>query len=142
MANEHIKRHPISLVIVVVLVVQSLNHVRLLQPYGLESTRLLYPWDFPDKSTEVSCHFLLQGIFPTQGWNLGLPHCRQMLNRLSHKGSLLILPNDENPENFLQFTGYGMLIKLPGAVVTVSNKVAVVVVALILLDFDSDTSIH
>ena len=35
-----------------------------------------------------------------------------------------------------------MLIKLPGAVVTVSNKVAVVVVALILLDFDSDTSIH
>ena len=27
----------------------------------------------------VGCHFLLQGIFPTQGLNLGLPHCRQML---------------------------------------------------------------
>ena len=27
----------------------------------------------------MGCHFLLQGIFPTQGWNLGLPHCRQTL---------------------------------------------------------------
>ena len=32
-------------------------------------------------------HFLLQGIFPTQGSNLGLPHCRQTLYRLSHQGS-------------------------------------------------------
>ena len=30
---------------------------------------------------------LLQGIFPTQGLNLGLLHCRQILNRLSYKGS-------------------------------------------------------
>ena len=28
--------------------------------------RLLCPWDFPGKNTGVSCHFLLQGIFPTQ----------------------------------------------------------------------------
>ena len=34
------------------------------------------------------CHALLQGIFPTQGLNLGLPHCRQTLYRLSHQGSL------------------------------------------------------
>ena len=27
----------------------------------------LCPWDFPGKNTEVGCHFLLQGIFPTQG---------------------------------------------------------------------------
>ena len=33
------------------------------------------------------CHFLLQEIFPTQGLNLGLPHCRQMLYHLSHQGS-------------------------------------------------------
>ena len=32
----------------------------------------------------MDCHFLLQGIFPTQGLNPGLPHCRQMLYRLSH----------------------------------------------------------
>ena len=36
----------------------------------------LPPWDFPGKSTGVGCHFLLQGIFPTQGLNPGLPHCR------------------------------------------------------------------
>jgi len=35
----------------------------------------------------VDCHFLLQGIFPTQGSNPGLPHCRQMLYHLSHQGS-------------------------------------------------------
>ena len=40
---------------------------------------LLNPWDFPGKSTAVGCHFLLQRIFPTQGSNLGLPHCRQTL---------------------------------------------------------------
>ena len=31
--------------------------------------RLLCPWNFPGKDTEVGCHFLLQGIFPTQGSN-------------------------------------------------------------------------
>ena len=35
----------------------------------------------------MGCHFLLQGIFPTQGSNPGLPHCRQMLYHLSHQGS-------------------------------------------------------
>ena len=34
----------------------------------------------------MGCHFLLQGIFLTQGLNLGLPHCRQMLYPLSHQG--------------------------------------------------------
>ena len=34
-----------------------------------------------------SSHFLLQGIFPTQGSNPGLLHCRQILNHLNHQGS-------------------------------------------------------
>jgi len=55
-----------------------------LQPHGLYPTRLLCPWDFPGNSTGVDCHFLLQQIFPTQGWNPGLPHCRQTLYHLSH----------------------------------------------------------
>ena len=41
-----------------------------LQPHRLLPTRLLYPWNFPGKNTEVGCHFLLQGIFPIQGSNL------------------------------------------------------------------------
>ena len=36
---------------------------------------------------EAGSHFLLQGIFPTQELNLGLLHCRQILNRLSHQES-------------------------------------------------------
>ena len=43
---------------------------------------------FAGKSTGVGCHFLLQRIFPTQGSNPGLPHCRQTLYCLSHQGSL------------------------------------------------------
>ena len=41
---------------------------------------------FPNKSTGVGCHCLLQGIFPTQGSNRGLLHHRQMLYHLSHQG--------------------------------------------------------
>ena len=51
----------------------------LLGPQGLEPTRLLSPWDFPGKNTEVGCHSVLQGIFPTQGWNLHLLYYRQVL---------------------------------------------------------------
>ena len=39
-------------------------------------------------STGVDCLFLLQPIFPTQGSNPGLPHCRQTLYRLGHQRSL------------------------------------------------------
>ena len=35
-------------------------------PMNCSPTRLLCPWDFPAKNTGVGCHFLLQGIFPTQ----------------------------------------------------------------------------
>ena len=57
------------------------------RPNGLQPTRPLCPWYFPGKRAGVGCHFLLQEIFLTQGSNLGLPHCRQMLYRLSHQGS-------------------------------------------------------
>ena len=60
-----------------------------LRPHGQYPTRLRHPWDFPGKNTGVGCRFLLQGIFPTQGSNPGLLHCRQMLYHLSHQGSLL-----------------------------------------------------
>ena len=43
------------------------------------------PWHSPGKNTRVGCHFLLWGIFPTQGSNLGLLHCRQLLYHLSHE---------------------------------------------------------
>ena len=36
-------------------------------------------WNSPGENTGVGCHFLLQGIFPTQESNLGLLHCKQIL---------------------------------------------------------------
>jgi len=44
-------------------------------------------WESPGQNTGVGCHFLLQGIFPTQGLNPSLPLCRQILYHLSHQGS-------------------------------------------------------
>ena len=58
-----------------------------LQPHGLQPSRLLCPWDFPGKNTGVVCHFLLQGIFPTQGWNPRLLHWQVDSLPLSHQGS-------------------------------------------------------
>ena len=43
----------------------------------------LCPWNSPGKNTGVGCHSLLQGIFPTQGLNPDLLHCRQILYCLS-----------------------------------------------------------
>ena len=58
-----------------------------LWPHRLKPTRLLCPWNSPGKNTGVGCHSLLQGIFPTQGSNPGLLHCRQILYHLNLQGS-------------------------------------------------------
>ena len=42
------------------------------------------PWNSPGQNTGVDAHSLLQRIFPTQGLNPDLPHCRQILYQLSH----------------------------------------------------------
>ena len=43
------------------------------------------PWNSPGKNTRVGCHFCFQGIFLTQGSNLGLLHCNQILYCLSYQ---------------------------------------------------------
>ena len=68
-----------------------------LRPHGLLPARLLSPWDFPGKSTGVSCHFLLQGIFLTQGsnacllrllhWQADLYQCATWEAQYRHLGS-------------------------------------------------------
>ena len=57
-----------------------------LWPHGLYS-----PQKSPSQNTGVDSCSLLQGIFPTQGWNPALPHCRWILYQLSHQGSPRIL---------------------------------------------------
>ena len=55
-----------------------------LWPHGLYRT-----WNSSGQNTGVGSLFLLQGIFPTQGSNPGLPHCRQILYQLSHQGRMV-----------------------------------------------------
>ena len=52
---------------------------------------LYSPWNSPGQNTGVGSSSLLQGIFPTQGSNPGLPYCRQILYCLNHQGSPRIL---------------------------------------------------
>ena len=54
--------------------------------HGLQPSRLLCPWDFPGKNVGMGCHFLLQGIFPTQGLNPHLLHWQVGFLPLSHQG--------------------------------------------------------
>ena len=58
-----------------------------LRPHGLQPSRPLCPWDSPGKNAGVGCHFLLQGIFPTQGSNPRLLHWQADSLPLSHLGS-------------------------------------------------------
>ena len=61
-----------------------------LWPHGLYS-----PWNSPGQNIEVGSLSFLQGLFPTQGLNPGLPHCRQILYQLPKKSS------NKCPKNFL-----------------------------------------
>ena len=53
-----------------------------LRPHGIYS-----PWNSPDQNTGAGSLSFLQGIFPTNRLNPGLPHCRRILYQLSHKRS-------------------------------------------------------
>ena len=68
----------------------SIPHVKwseLVVSDSLWPHELYSPSNSPGRNPGVSSLSLLQGIFPTQGWNPGLPHCRRILYQLSHKGS-------------------------------------------------------
>ena len=53
------------------------------------------PWNSPGQNTGVSSLSLLQGIFPTQGSNPGLPYCRRILYQLSYQGSPSLEKHDQ-----------------------------------------------
>ena len=59
------------------------------QPHGLQPARLLYPWDSPGKNPGYGCHALSPpGDLSTQGLNLGLLHCRQILYQRATREAL------------------------------------------------------
>ena len=75
-----------------------------LQLHGLYS-----PWNSPSQNTGVGSFSLLQGIFPTQGSNPGLSHCRWILYQLSHKGSPWGRDYCPNSKHLLQATQKSLL---------------------------------
>ena len=68
------------------LVLVSQSCPTLWDPMNHSPARLPWPRNSPGENTGVSCHSLLQGIFPTRGSNLGLLHSRWILYHLSHQG--------------------------------------------------------
>ena len=74
----------------IVLVFSQSEHCSVMSD-SLQPHRLYSPCNSPGQNTGVGSLSLLQGIVPTQGLNPGLPHCRQILYQLSHKGSPRIL---------------------------------------------------
>ena len=58
---------------------------------SLRSHGLYSPWNSLGQNTGMGSLSLLQGMFPTQGSNPGLHHCRQILYQLSHKGSPIMV---------------------------------------------------
>ena len=64
---------------------------RLVMSDSFQLRGLYSPWNSLGQNTAVDSLSLLWGIFPTQGLNPGLLHCRRVLYQLSHKGSPRIL---------------------------------------------------
>ena len=69
-----------------------------LRPHGLYS-----PWNSPGQNTGVVSLSLLQGTFPTQGSNPGLPHCWWSLYQLGHRGYKRIGINSSVHVLYVQF---------------------------------------
>ena len=75
---------------------------------SLQPHRLYSPWNSPGQNSGVSSLSFFQGIFPTQGLNPGLPHCRQILYQLSHRGSPRILEQAAYPFSSVSLPGASM----------------------------------
>ena len=55
------------------------EYIKVVHCHPAYLSHMYSPWNFPGQHTEMGSLSLLQGIFPTQGSNPGLPHCRQIL---------------------------------------------------------------
>ena len=82
---------PVYILIVMSLCLVAQSCLTLFDPVDCSPPGSSVHGDSPGKNTRVGSHALLQGNFPTQGLNPGLPHCRWILYHLSHQGIPRIL---------------------------------------------------
>ena len=76
--------------------------VNSLWPHGLQPTRLLYPWSFPQKNTGVGCHFLLQGIFHLMPLNCTLKMIKMVILYNTNIFTLYSDVEETNKQNNLE----------------------------------------
>ena len=88
-----------------------------LRPHGLYS-----PWNSSGQNTRVGSLSLLQGIFPTQESNPGLPHCRKILYQLSHKGSPVGKESTCNEGDTRDVCFYSLVRNIPWRLVFLPEK--------------------
>ena len=77
----------LSCIITILYHAYSLSHIWLFVTLGTIARQAPLSMGFSGQEYRSGCHTLLQGIFPTQGLNSGLPHCRWILYLLSHQRS-------------------------------------------------------
>ena len=70
-----------------VFVCLGLSHIQLCIPMDCSLPGSSVHGGSPGRNIGVNCHAFLQGIFPTQRWRSGIPHCRWTLYHLNHQGS-------------------------------------------------------
>ena len=64
----------------------------------------------PGKNSGVDCHFLLQGVFPTQGWSLHLLHWQADSLPLSHLGSPMLIIREKQIKTLMRGNAPGWFI--------------------------------
>ena len=84
-----------------------------LRPHGCSPSGSSDHGIFPGKNIGVGCHFLLQVIFPAQGLNPGLLHCRQIPYFLNHQGSIPLMLQKYS-EGCFWYVIYTLIPKLRG----------------------------
>ena len=77
-----------------IVLIGSENKSHAVMSDSLQPHELFSPWNSPGQNTGVDSRSLLQGIFPTQGLNPGIPHYRQILYQLSHQGRSPLVGKD------------------------------------------------
>ena len=82
----------------------------LYDPMDCSSSVFYVHWNSPGKNTGVGCHALLLGIFPTQGSNPGLSHCRRILYCVNHQGITVVGLKPSVPVAIVDFEGMSDLI--------------------------------